>query len=132
MHYRLEDYFELAQSDSDGMDFLEWLQIAQSEHFADRVKQWRRQQLLERFIREEPKVALNRNEPSELSADAVPETNESPAQVPHLVTETLAEVYRRQKKFGLALQTYKELRLLNPEKSTLFARRIREIQKESE
>jgi len=132
MHYRLEDYFDSSHSVSDGMDFLAWLHLTKDGDFAERIKQWRRQQLLERFIREEPKVALNREMPAELPEDVVSAVEDKPVPVPHIVTETLAEVYRKQKKFGLAVQTYKELRLLNPEKSTLFARRIREIQKESE
>ncbi len=46
-----------------------------------------------------------------------------------LVTETLANIYTRQKKYDKALEAFKKLCLKYPEKNSYFATRIEEIEK---
>ena len=46
-----------------------------------------------------------------------------------LMTETLAKIYVKQKKIKKALYAYKILSLKYPEKSSLFANRIKKLQK---
>lgn len=46
-----------------------------------------------------------------------------------LMTETLAKVYLEQKKYKKALQAYKILSLKYPKKSSLFADRIKAVEK---
>jgi tetratricopeptide (TPR) repeat protein len=46
-----------------------------------------------------------------------------------LVTETLANIYTKQKKYDKALEAFKKLSLKYPEKNSYFATRIEEIEK---
>ncbi len=46
-----------------------------------------------------------------------------------LITETLATIYFKQKKYEKAIEAYKKLSLKYPEKSVYFAARIEEIEK---
>jgi hypothetical protein len=47
-----------------------------------------------------------------------------------IVSETLAKIYYQQKKYSLCIDTYRQLSLVNPEKSTYFASLIKKIEKE--
>jgi tetratricopeptide (TPR) repeat protein len=47
-----------------------------------------------------------------------------------LLSESLAEIYQKQGKYDAAIDMYKKLSLRNPQKSTYFARKVEEIQKE--
>jgi len=46
-----------------------------------------------------------------------------------LVTETLAEIFVKQKKYGKAIKAYKRLSLKFPEKSVYFAARLKKVKK---
>jgi hypothetical protein len=56
---------------------------------------------------------------------------EEPAYDPEIVSETLAEIYHKQGKTSLAINTYEKLCLKFPEKNSYFAARIEKILKES-
>ena len=45
------------------------------------------------------------------------------------MTETLARIYVRQKKYARAIEAYRILMLKNPKKSGYFADQIRELEK---
>lgn len=56
-------------------------------------------------------------------------TSRSAAESDDLITETLAMIYLKQKKYDRAIDAFKKLSLKYPEKSVYFAARIEEIEK---
>lgn len=81
--------------------------------------------IIDRFIRTNPKIKPSRDfVPAEdLAEPAVAVLSEQ------VMTETLALIYVRQKKYARAMEAYRILMLKNPKKSSFFADRIKEIEK---
>ncbi len=111
--------------------FTEWLRLA-SLHPINREdipttppkKKLIESSLIDKFIKNSPKInPVNKTAPIINLA----KQNNIPAE--DLMTETLAKVYLAQKNYKKAIQAYKILILKNPEKSGLFADRIRAIEK---
>ncbi len=134
--YNIEEvYFDAeaaneAISSSETNTFLTWLQLSKSDDFNKHHKIKHQQDLISKFIVTAPKVqpvkaALNSMDTTDLE--------QKPAkQVPNdlIVSETLAKIYYEQKKYQLAIETYKKLRLVYPEKSSYFAALIKEVERD--
>ena len=80
--------------------------------------------LIDNFIKNNPKIS-----PVKKDSPTVNLATRNPVPTEDLMTETLAKVYLAQKNYKKAIQAYKILSLKNPEKSGLFADRIRAIEK---
>jgi tetratricopeptide (TPR) repeat protein len=81
--------------------------------------------LIDRFIREEPRI--DRNKPVFFNPD---EQAEKSTHLPdEVVSETLAKIYLSQGKKEKAAEIYRKLMLLYPEKSSYFAGQIQNIEK---
>lgn len=78
--------------------------------------------LIDRFLEENPKI-----EPSRDYVSNVNLANEVKTDPKQLMTETLAQIYSKQKKYKQAIQAYEILILKNPEKSGYFADQIKAI-----
>ena len=131
-NYNIEEIFfeaEPINSSSDTNTFLDWLNLSKKENFNKQYKIKHQQDLISSFIKTAPKVqpvkaALNAMEGDLEVKAGMPKANEL------IVSETLAKIYYEQKKYNLAIETYKKLRLVYPEKSSYFAALIKEVQKD--
>ena len=80
--------------------------------------------LIDQFIAKNPKIiAVKEATPASINIE------KSTEEKSYLMTETLAKIYLEQKKYTKAIQAYEILILKYPEKSSLFAERIKEIKR---
>lgn len=82
-------------------------------------------ELIEKFIKEEPKISRPKAE----FFNPVNMAKQSVADDITLVSETLAKIYVLQGNYNKALQAYENLRLKYPEKRLYFAAQIKQIKK---
>ena len=80
------------------------------------------QVLYEQFMEKKPRPRLDFK-----AQDAVDTASLGTSDYAHYITETLAQIYVKQKLYDRALNAYEILRLKYPEKSSFFAARISEI-----
>ena len=86
--------------------------------------------LIDNFLKSEPgKIRGNDIENVQQSENRAEIIEKSDTENDDLITETLATIYFKQKKYEKALDSYKKLSLKYPEKSVYFAARIEEIEK---
>ena len=108
------------------MNFLEWVRSMDSKprapkreaplHFDDKIE------MIENFIAKSPKISAAPKEGKmvDLSSESWASSNE-------LMTETLAKIFVKQKKFKKAIKAYEILSLKYPEKNGFFADQIQII-----
>ncbi len=76
--------------------------------------------IIDTFIKNRPQVSKPKTEfysASNMAQKSIIESSD-------IVSETLAEIYFKQNNFSKAIETYKKLMLIFPEKSSLFAKKI--------
>jgi hypothetical protein len=109
------------------LSYIEWVKYLQQkrEPFKRPVsaKKAYQRQLIDRFLAESPKIKPRADQ----TYQPPPEVMESIKEPKSLMTETLAELYVKQKKYKKAIQAYEILKLKYPEKNRYFAARISEI-----
>lgn len=136
-NYNIEEIFfepEKDASTSESNTFLDWLALSKQDSFTRFHKIKHQQDIISSFIKTSPKIqpvkaALNSIE-TDLEEDIARKKKGEQANL--IVSETLAKIYYEQQKYNLAIETYKKLGLVYPEKRSYFASLIKEIEKESE
>ena len=103
------------------LSYAEWLQRYKNQK---KKKKKTNIDLIEKFLRERPKIVPKKNvrvKPPEIIEESVAEKQ-------MLMTETLANLYVKQKKYEKAIQAFRILSLKYPKKSSYFANQIKEIE----
>ncbi|MBL29730.1 MAG: hypothetical protein CMC81_00585 [Flavobacteriaceae bacterium] len=104
----------------DRLNFLQWISL--TEKSFEKRKFDVNSKKVESFIEKNPKIKRLEKKPvSETDFNIVLKNSFSPEE---LMTETLARIFIKQKKFDKAIQAFKILSLKYPEKNTLFANEI--------
>jgi hypothetical protein len=104
--------------------FNEWLKLTSLEPVMREKKHQPANDLIDSFLAKKPKI-----KPPTKTGQLKNLAEARAINTAELMTETLANVYIAQKNFDKAIQAYKILSLKYPEKSSLFADRIKEIKK---
>lgn len=98
--------------------FTDWLREMKHSFAKKTDKDWYHQQLHRIYVDDDPEVS----EAVEKMAMESITLNDD------IVSETLAEIWARQRQYQTAIQIYQKLSLLNPNKSAYFAHKIQELQ----
>ncbi len=109
------------------MTYSQWLKYISETGQKKSKKQDPIFELIDRFIKDKPKIVPKKN----YTADPPESVIRSVEEKQMLMTETLANLYLKQKKYEKAIQAFKILSLKYPKKSSYFANRIQEIKKQS-
>lgn len=113
--------------------FLDWLKTSATTHSPEyQVKQQRTEEIVDRFIKEDPKITRisKQDEPTKKAAEFFKVSKiakESLNEKVMPISETLAQIYEDQGNFLKAIDAYNQLMLLNPEKKSFFANRIKKL-----
>jgi len=110
---------EISKSE-EKLNYFEWIQrLKQTE----KPKKNSKNDLIDQFLKTRPKIVPKRNvvvKPPDIIEKSVVEKQ-------MLMTETLARLYLKQKKYDKAIQAFRILSLKYPKKSSYFANQIKEI-----
>lgn len=93
------------------------------EKISGRINEDKKNQIIDKFIEEEPSISRPKKEffsPSKKAKESIDESG-------LMYSETLANIYVLQGNFPLAIKAYEQLCLTNPEKNIIFAQRIEEL-----
>lgn len=103
-------------------DFFELPKISEEPKEPLTEKKKQQLEIIDRFIKTEPRII-----PKENSIDQTRDLSAESATDTEFLTETLAEIYVRQKKYDKAIVMFQKLSLKFPQKSVYFASRISDI-----
>ncbi len=115
--------------------FTDWLKASAITHSKEyEVKQQRIEQIVDKFIEEDPKLTrISKTDiPEKKSAEffkvsKIAKASISDKAIP--VSETLAQIFEAQGNYSKAIDLYEQLILLNPEKKSFFANQIKKLKK---
>lgn len=116
----------------DEMTFIQWLQLTRNTNVGQLARKKKQLSMIENFIKADPKIQPVRHAISDIKDLELEDKDKPVVKLEMIVSETLAKIYRQQKKYALAIDTYKKLGLVFPEKNSYFARLIKEVKEESE
>tara|TARA_B100001250_G_C19740702_1_gene762927 strand:- start:45 stop:752 length:708 start_codon:yes stop_codon:yes gene_type:complete len=116
----------ISKEEEEKMHFVDWvLSYSNSKKENENRPLESKIEIIDSFLEKNAKMPNRKgNEDNSLNLASVDLFNKS-----ELMTETLAQIYVKQKKIKKALYAYKILSLKYPEKSSLFANQIKKLQK---
>lgn len=112
-------------SKDDAYSFNDWLKLPQyqSENTPEKEVKY---QIIDEFLEKNPKITPIKKQEIPESKNQIKEIKQT--DFSDLMTETLAQIYIEQKQYEKAIKAYKILSLKYPEKNSLFAKQIKEIE----
>jgi len=116
-------------SETEKFSFTQWLHLAQKQRiYAENntkitPQKQKKMDIIDKFIETNPKIIPRQTAPIKFVLD------EKSSENTILMTETLAELYLKQKKYKKAIEAYEILILKYPQKSSFFANQINYIKK---
>ena len=105
------------------LSYVEWLKAFQEKNKPGKQNKNKQIDLVEKFLKERLKIVPKKNvslKPPDIIEKSITEKQ-------MLMTETLANLYVKQKKYDKAIQAFRILSLKYPKKSSYFANQIKEI-----
>ena len=108
------------------LSFSEWAKYLKTKQVITKEKPTLEDklQLIDSFLENSKRIVPDKN-----TKNTVDLSEKSWASTDELMTETLAKVFVKQKKYDKALQAYQILGLKYPEKNSFFADQIKEIKR---
>ncbi|MCG8579388.1 MAG: hypothetical protein MI866_05700 [Bacteroidales bacterium] len=130
--YELKESIDPEEKKDESHSFSDWLTMLRHAPVQPEEKPVKKksQQIIDNFLQiDSPKIipSLNKQEEKEKVKPAF--DNDSDDSSDDLMSETLADIYIRQKHYDKAIGIYEKLRLKYPEKNAYFARRISDLEK---
>ncbi|MBA3829213.1 MAG: hypothetical protein H0X33_09780 [Taibaiella sp.] len=125
----VDDDDEAAKSLMVVMSFGEWLMHFKT-HSAKSKEEEKDQKALRSMWQKEKLAAAMEEENEEIPENVFEMAMNSIANEEDVISESLADIYIKQRKYDKAIEMYSKLSLRNPQKSTYLARRIEEVKKE--
>ncbi len=123
-------YFNQPQEepkDLSSLSFEEWLDYVENKTTKKETSEIKKQEsLIEKFIKNKSSNKISSKGDTQQIASVV---NKGTEEKDDLITETLANIYIKQKLYDKAIKAFTKLSLKYPEKSVYFANRIEEINK---
>ncbi len=110
----------------DKLTFSEWMKFISGAGDKKAKKQDPIFELIDKFLKDKPKIVPKRNHSIPPPENVIKSVEEKQM----LMTETLANLYVKQKKYDKAIQAFKILSLKYPKKSSYFANQINELKKQ--
>jgi pentatricopeptide repeat protein len=111
------------------MSFTEWLNFLSKKTMKEKEEEESKRVLKAMWQKEKLAKALE-DETDEIPEEVFNMAVNSITQTQDIVNESMADVYVRQGKYEKAIDIYKKLSLLHPEKNTYFANKIEKLKKE--
>lgn len=130
--YSLVDIAPQSCRPNERYTFADWLDyVSQLQNEAEQQQQHKKssRDLIDSFLKDGDERILPVNRGRMTSSAEAKRIEEESTKDNDVLTETLASIYVKQKKYDKAITIYKKLSLKNPEKSCYFASRISEIEK---
>jgi len=132
--YELKESIDPEGQKNESHSFSDWLSVLRqapvNTESNDQPTKKKSSQLIDNFLSmDAPKIVAKPSSLGEKPTKPPASFEESTMENDDLMTETLADIYIKQKHYEKAIGIYEKLRLKYPEKNAYFARRISDLEK---